>query len=87
MIWVLLTHFESFYRNPETVSIAGKWVDTDRIENRFFIEIQRQGIILAPMCLCLGKNVKTKGKECFSYNFPRWFAVFLIAQSLKTHQQ
>ena len=37
MIWVLvcknmyryeryLTHFESFYRNPETVSVAGKWV-------------------------------------------------------------
>ena len=52
MIWVLvcknmyryecyLTHFESFYRNPETVSVAGKWVDTDLIENRFFIEIQR----------------------------------------------
>ena len=63
MIWVLvyknmyryeryLTHFESFYRNPETVSVAGKWVDTDLIENRFFTEIQRQGIILAPMCLC-----------------------------------
>ena len=47
-----LTYFESFYRNPETGSVAGKWVDTDLIENRFLIEIQRQGIILAPMCLC-----------------------------------
>ena len=26
-----LTHFESFYRNPETVSVAGKWVDTERL--------------------------------------------------------
>ena len=32
-----LTHFESFYHNPETVSVAGKWVNTDLIENRFFV--------------------------------------------------
>ena len=29
-----LTHFESFYRNP----VAGKWVDTDLIENRFLLK-------------------------------------------------
>ena len=43
--------FLSFYRNPtisETVSIASKWVNMQD----FFIEIQRQGIIVAPMCLC-----------------------------------
>ena len=35
-----LTHFESFYRNPETVSVAGniEWVDTDLIENRFLLK-------------------------------------------------
>ena len=33
-----LTHFESFYRNPATVSVAGKWVDTDLIENRFLLK-------------------------------------------------
>ena len=36
----------------ETVSVAGKRVNTDLIENPLFIEIQRQGIILAPVCLC-----------------------------------
>ena len=44
-------HFGSFYRNPtifETVAIASKWVNAEI----FFIEIQRQGIILAPVCLC-----------------------------------
>ena len=33
-----LTHFESFYSNPETVSVAGKWVDTDLIENHFLLK-------------------------------------------------
>ena len=33
-----LTHFESFLRNPETVSVAGKWVNTDLIENRFLLK-------------------------------------------------
>ena len=33
-----LTHFESFYRNPETVSVARKWVDTDLIEIRFLLK-------------------------------------------------
>ena len=56
MIWVLdynhmyryERHFGYFYRNPiifETVSIASKLVNTDN----FFIEIQWQGIILAPV--------------------------------------
>ena len=33
-----LIHFESFYRNPETVLVASKWVDTDLIENRFLLK-------------------------------------------------
>ena len=49
MIWVLmcknmyrferyLTYFESYYRNSETVLVAGKWVDTDLIENCFLLK-------------------------------------------------
>ena len=49
----------------ETVSIP----TTMRI---LFIEIQWQGIILAPMCLCQGKMWKSKVKNVFSYHFPRW---------------
>ena len=48
-------HFGTFYHNPpisETVSIASKWANTEEI---FFTEIQRQGIILAPMGLYSGK--------------------------------
>ena len=59
MIWVLVYnnmywyehHVRSFFHNTailEMVSIASKWVNT---ENRL-IEMQQQGIILAPMCLC-----------------------------------
>ena len=54
-IWTL---FDSFFnlsttiQLAETVSVAGKWVNTDLIENPFFIEIQRQGLILALVCLC-----------------------------------
>ena len=29
---------ESFYRNPETVLVASKWVNTDLIENRFLLK-------------------------------------------------
>ena len=61
MIWVLVCnnmyryerHCGSFYYDQtisETVSVVSKWANT---ENLFFItEIQRQGIILAPMGLC-----------------------------------
>ena len=78
MIWVLVCnnmcqyerHFGSFsrHRNPtilETVSIPTAM----RI---LFTEIQWQGIILAPMCLCQGKMWKSKVKNIFSYHFPRW---------------
>ena len=78
MIWVLVCnnicryerHFGSFsqYRNPtilETVSIPTAM----RI---LFIEIQWQGIILAPMCLCQGKMWNSKVKNIFSYHSPPW---------------
>ena len=78
MIWVLVCnnmcryerHFRSFsrYQNPtilETVSIPTPM----RI---LFIEIQWQGTILGPMCLCQGKMWKSKVKNIFSYHFPRW---------------
>ena len=59
MVWVMgcndmyryERHFGFFYRNRtilETVSNASQCVNT---ENRF-IEIQRQGILLASMCFC-----------------------------------
>ena len=53
----VIFYFSTQYRNPtilETVSIASESVKTDNL----FIEIQRQGIILAPMCLCKGKMWK-----------------------------
>ena len=62
VIWALLSdniyrygrHFRSFYRNPtilETVSPGGFDCLGQHGES-FFIEIQPQEIILAPMCLC-----------------------------------
>ena len=100
MIWVLACnnmyryerHLGYFYDNPtilETVSIlASKYVN-----GPFFIEIQRQGIILAPMCLCQGKMWKSHVKNIF--HIPRWpvrvksnyvilRGVSLVAQSLTT---
>ena len=81
MIWVLACnnmyryerHFGSFYHNPtilETVSIlASKYVNgsTRKI---FCIEIQWQGKILAPTCLCQGKMWKSHLKNIF--HIPRW---------------
>ena len=37
-IWKLFDSFWIFYRNPETVSVAGKWVDADLIENCFLLK-------------------------------------------------
>ena len=37
-IWTLFDSFGSSYRDPETVSVAGKWVDTDLIESRFLLK-------------------------------------------------
>ena len=47
-------HFGYFWRNPtllETVAITSEWANIDLIEI-FIIEIQRHGIIVAPMCIC-----------------------------------
>ena len=57
-IWTLFDSFSNLSTTiqlAETFSVAGKWVNTELIENPFFImfiEINRQGIILAPVCLC-----------------------------------
>ena len=76
------------------VSRALREMSTRRI---FFIEIQRQGIILAPMCLCWGKMWKSNVKnifhipcglsECQQVNRPKHVVrkVPRFAQSLTTH--
>ena len=51
VIWLIL-NLSTTIQLAEMVSVAGKRVNTDFIENPFFIEIQQQGIILAPVCLC-----------------------------------
>ena len=97
MIWVLvcknmyrceryLTHFESFYHNPISRDGFGCSQHGPHWKS-FFIEIQRQGIILASVCLCKSKMWKSNVKNVFNH-FPRWSEVSLIAQSLtgETHQ-
>ena len=104
MIWVVACnnmsryeqHFGSFYHNPtilETVSILASKHVNGSTQKMFFIEIQRQGIILAMMCLCQSKIWKSHVKNIF--HIPRWpvgvksnsvilRGVSLIAQSLTT---
>ena len=60
------------------VSRALRELSTPRI---FFIEIQRQGIILAPMCLCEGKMWKSNVKNIFHTTF------FISHVGLSTGQQ
>ena len=63
-------HFGSFsrYRNQTILEM----VSIPTAMGILFIEIQWQGIILAPMWLCQGKMWKSKVKNIFSYHFPRW---------------
>ena len=81
MIWVLACnnmyrnerHFGSLYHNPiilETVSILASKHVNGSTQKIFYIKIQRQGIILAPMCLCQGKMWKSHVKNIF--HIPRW---------------
>ena len=88
--------FGSFYHNPtilETVSILASKHVNGSTQKIFFIKIQRQGIILALMCLCQGKMWKSHVQNIF--HMPRWpvgvksnyvilRGVSLIAQSLTT---
>ena len=104
MIWVLAynnmyryeLHFGSFYHNPtvlETVSILASKHVNGSTRKIFFMEIQRQGISLAPMCLCQCQMWKSHVKNIS--HIPRWpvgvksnyvilRGVSLIAQSLTT---
>ena len=85
--WLIL-NLSTTIQLAETVSVAGK-VGSQHGPHwkSFFIEIQRQGIILASVCLCKSKMWKSNVKNVFNH-FPRWSEVSLIAQSLtgETHQ-
>ena len=87
VIWLIL-NLSTTIQLAETVSVAGK-VGSQHGPHwkSFFIEIQRQGIILASVCLCKSKMWKSNVKNVFNH-FPRWSEVSLIAQSLtgETHQ-
>ena len=87
VIWLIL-NLSTTIQLAETVSVAGK-VGSQHGPHwkSFFIEIQRQGIILALVCLCKSKMWKSNVKNVFNH-FPRWSEVSLIAQSLtgETHQ-
>ena len=86
-------HFGYFYHNPTllvTVSITSKWVNTDLIDI-FIIEIQRHGIIIAPirLCYCLNVTIKCKKKFRIIYHDglsqwiqTTWYSCLVIAQSL-----
>ena len=60
--------FTGVHRNPTILEM----VSIPTAMRILFIEIQWQGIILAPMCLCQGKMGKSKVKNIFSYHFARW---------------
>ena len=92
-------HFGSFYHNPaiyRRFRLLVKWVNTDLILEKCFIKIKRQGMILAPMCLCLVKmwksNVKKKcfhiisNVACRGEFKPRGTRSFQIVHSLSTCQ-
>ena len=51
----------------ESLAVVSDWRPS-----QVFIEIQRQGKILPPICLCSGKMWKTNVKSIFSYDFPCW---------------
>ena len=66
-------HFGSFYHNPtilEKVSILACKHVSGSTRKSFFIEIQWQGIILAPMCFCRGKMWKSHVTNIF--HIPHW---------------
>ena len=88
MIWVLVCnnmcrcerHFGSFHHHPTIFNTM-----KPTAMQILFIEIQWQGIILAPMCLCQGKMWKSKVKNIFhitshvgllEWSHTKWYSSF-----------
>ena len=87
VIWLSL-NLSTTIQLAETVSVAGKGGSQHGPHwKSFFIEIQRQGIILASVCLCKSTVWKSNVKNAFNH-FAHWSEVSLIVQSLtgETHQ-